>query len=105
MGKRKIYWLLGIIMLTAGIGAAYHFLVPDKTAQIVHGSARTAAVQGQKALIIYFTYSENIGDTSAMPADVVTSASLHGEKINPEGNMQVMVRELQKKRGQILILS
>lgn len=97
--KKRIWWLLVILMLAAGIGAAYHFWVPDTSGQIVKGAANQNSLQGKKALIVYFAYSENIGDTSAMDVDAIASASLHGEKINPEGDLQVMVKELQKKTG------
>ena len=54
---------------------------------------------GKKPLVIYFTYSENIGNTSDMSVDAVTSASLHEPTENKEGNMQVMVKEIQEKTG------
>lgn len=41
----------------------------------------------QKALVVYFTYAENIGDTSGMSQDAVTSASLHKSTQNTQGNI------------------
>ena len=62
-------------------------------------STALAEQTGKKPLVIYFTYSENIGNTSDMSVDAVTSASLHEPTENKEGNMQVMVKEIQEKTG------
>ncbi|MBQ7265721.1 MAG: hypothetical protein IJS61_06450 [Firmicutes bacterium] len=43
-----------------------------------------------KVLVAYFAYSENIGDTSAMNIDAITSASLNGDTKNKEGNFEVV---------------
>lgn len=59
---------------------------------------KTVQAQGKKPLVVYFTYSENI-DTTGMSADAITSASMHGVNKNKEGNMQVMVQEIQKRTG------
>jgi flavodoxin len=99
MNKKKAWLVAALLVLATGAGTAWHFLVPRRTADIVQGTASAATVQGKKSLIVYFTYSENMGDTSGMTADAITSASLHGEKVIAEGNMQVMVREIQKKTG------
>ena len=47
----------------------------------------------RKVLVVYFAYSENIGDTSGMDVDAVTSASLNKRTSNSDGNLQVMARE------------
>lgn len=54
---------------------------------------------GGNVLVAYFAYSENIGDTSGMDVDAVTSASLNRSTSNTEGNLQVMAQEIQEKRG------
>ncbi len=98
--RKKWYWLLaGLLILLLGAGGAWRYFHVDTKGTVARGSAEAAAVQGKKSLIVYFTYSENIGSTDGMNPDAVTSASLHGEYVNPEGNMQVMVRELQKRTG------
>lgn len=89
-------------LITLGVAGAIGFYVynmPDTEAQVVRSNVQAAVKQQSKSLIIYFTYSENIGDTSGMDVDAITSASLHGEKLVAEGNMQVMVKEIQKKTG------
>ena len=97
--RKKWYWLLaGLLILLLGAGGAWRYFHVDTKGTVARGSAEAAAVQGKKSLIVYFTYSENIGSTDGMDPDAVTSASLHGEYVNPEGNMQVMVRELQKRK-------
>ena len=69
-------------------------------------SQRDSAVKEQsssdgKKLILYYDYSENMGDTSGMDADAITSASLAGE--SPKGveknNLLVIVDEIKEKTG------
>ena len=43
-----------------------------------------------KALVAYFAYSENIGDSSDMEIDAVSSASLNRKTSNEVGNLQTM---------------
>lgn len=50
-------------------------------------------------LVAYFAYSENMGDTSGMSVDAITSASLNRDTANTEGNLQVMAQEISEKRG------
>ena len=99
MSKTKIGMALGVLLIAVGIGSYMAYAIPDTEAQVVKGSGTVAVQQGKKPLIVYFTYSENIGDTSGMDVDAITSASLHGEKIIKEGNMQVMVKEIQQRTG------
>lgn len=49
-------------------------------------------------LTAYFAYSENIGDTSGMSVDAITSASV-GPTDNTEGNLQVMAQIIQENTG------
>ena len=51
---------------------------------------------GKKALLAYFTYSENI-DTAGMSLDAITSASY--KTTNRQGNIQTMVQSVQAKRN------
>lgn len=44
-----------------------------------------------KTLVAYFAYAENIGDTSGMTVDAISSASV-GITENAEGNLQVMAQ-------------
>lgn len=50
------------------------------------------------ALVAYFTYSENMGDTSGMSVDAITSASV-GPTENTEGNLQVMAQVIRENMG------
>lgn len=50
------------------------------------------------SLVVYFAYAENIGDTSGMSVDAVTSASL-GPTSNTEGNLQVMAEVIQERKS------
>lgn len=52
---------------------------------------------GEKVLVAYFAYSENMGDTSGMEVDAITSASLNQDTNNTDGNLQVMAQVLQEK--------
>lgn len=49
-------------------------------------------------LVAYFAYSENMGDTSGMSVDAITSASV-GETNNTEGNLQVMAQIIEENTG------
>lgn len=60
---------------------------------------KAAKKSGKKALVAYFAYSENIGDTSRMSVDAVTSASLNEKTKNKQGNLQLMAGEIKKKKG------
>jgi flavodoxin len=48
---------------------------------------------GKSVLVAYFAYSENMGDTSGMDVDAITSASLNRHTDNEFGNLQVMAQE------------
>ncbi|MCM1270492.1 MAG: hypothetical protein NC247_07725 [Ruminococcus flavefaciens] len=52
-----------------------------------------------KVLVAYFSYSENIGDTSNMTADVIASASMARTSSNTEGNLQVMAHAIQEEKS------
>lgn len=60
---------------------------------------KAAKKSGKKALVAYFAYSENIGDTSKMSVDAVTSASLNEKTKNKQGNLQLMAAEIKEKKG------
>lgn len=47
----------------------------------------------KKVLVVYFAYSENMGDTSGMEVDAITSASLNQHTDNELGNLQIMAQE------------
>lgn len=49
-------------------------------------------------LVAYFAYSENMGDTSGMSVDAITSASV-GPTDNTEGNLQVMAQVIEENTG------
>ncbi|WKY42950.1 flavodoxin [Eubacteriaceae bacterium ES2] len=52
-------------------------------------------------LVLYYDYSENMGDTSGMDVDAITSASLAGESPTGVdiGNLLVIADEIQNKTG------
>lgn len=64
-------------------------------------SVTETASGNSKSLIVYFDYSENMGDTSDMDADAITSASLDGMTIDgvTENDLLVMRDEIQKQTG------
>ena len=97
MASMKKGIALGLLLIAAGIAGYTIYSMPDTKGEVVKGVASAALQQGKKPLIVYFTYSENIGDTSGMDVDAVTSASLHGDKVIREGNMQIMVKEIKER--------
>lgn len=52
-----------------------------------------------KTLVAYFAYSENMGDTSGMEVDAISSASLNRRTNNTEGNLQVMAQVIEEETG------
>ena len=57
------------------------------------------AEDGSSALVVYFDYSENMGDLSRMTVDAITSASLNAKTENTQGNLQVMAQAIQEATG------
>lgn len=68
----------------------------DEASSLAAGSAASG---NSKSLIVYFDYSENMGDTSNMSADAITSASLAGQKYDgiTKNDLLVMRDEIQKQ--------
>ena len=50
-------------------------------------------------LVVYFDYSENMGDLTGMTVDAITSASLNEVTENTRGNLQVMAETIQEIAG------
>lgn len=65
--------------------------VPDGGSADQQGNGNT--------LVAYFAYSENMGDTSGMEVDAITSASLNDSTNNTEGNLQVMAQIIEEETG------
>ena len=68
----------------------------------VDEQAQTTAPEdtsSKNVLVAYFAFSENIGDTSAMDVDAITSASLNRRTDNTEGNLQVMAQAAAEATG------
>lgn len=63
------------------------------------GNTQDNAGTESKALVAYFAYSENMGDTSSMSVDAIASASLNRDTKNTEGNLQVMAQAITEKTG------
>lgn len=61
--------------------------------------AEEAPTENTNVLVAYFTYSENMGDTSGMDVDAITSASLTPSTDMTQGNLQVMAQTIQEKKG------
>jgi len=59
----------------------------------------TFAQNARKPLVVYFAYSENMGNTSGMALDAVSSASLNAKTKNTDGNLQVMAKEIVRQTG------
>ena len=57
------------------------------------------AEDGSGTLVVYFDYSENMGDLSGMTVDAITSASLNAKTENTQGNLQVMAQTIQELTG------
>lgn len=57
------------------------------------------AEDGSGTLVLYFDYSENMGDLSGMTVDAITSASLNAKTENTQGNLQVMAQAIQEATG------
>ena len=55
--------------------------------------------QDSKILVAYFAYSENIGDTSELSVDAVSSASLNAHTDNENGNTQLMAEIIADELG------
>lgn len=72
-------------------------LSQENTNSLADSSAEET--QEGNTLVAYFAYSENMGDTSGMSVDAVTSASLNRNTANTEGNLQVMAQEISEKKG------
>lgn len=51
----------------------------------------------KNTLIVYFDFSENIGDTSGWDLDAITSASMAGEHVIERGNLLVMAQMLEER--------
>lgn len=52
--------------------------------------------QGERALVAYFTYGENIETTSLIGVDAIASASLHGESSHTIDNTSLMAEKIQQ---------
>lgn len=110
--KKILYMLLLCCLLTslAACAAAENInktsaqTTPAETEQpeaetATTGIAQSETMVGEKAMVAYFAYSENIGDTSGMSVDAITSASLRSSAGNASGNLQVMAQLIQEQTG------
>ena len=66
--------------------------IPDTSGSETEQTDKT----DQTALVAYFAYSENMGDTSGMDVDAISSASLNRDTDNTEGNLQVMAQIIEE---------
>ncbi len=90
---------LSVLALAAFISCGFYaaVLMGCASASVVKGDASSPIDMSKKALIVYFTYSENIGDTSKMSVDALTAASLHAPTENTIGNLKLMVNEIKDR--------
>ena len=70
---------------------------PPQSTDSESDASQSSATSG-KALVAYFAYSENIGDTSGMTVDAIASASV-GSTNNTEGNLQVMSQVIEEVKS------
>ena len=93
---RKVLAICFLCVMVAAIAGCS--LLADNGGTVAKGTAEAVPTE-KKPLVIYFAYSENMGDTSNMDVDAITSASLHEPTENKKGNMQVMVQEIRQRTG------
>lgn len=99
MERKKKYLAAGLALILMAGGTFFAVRSKPRAQGTVVQQSGVSVPKNQKALVVYFTYAENIGDTSGMSQDAVTSASLHKSTQNTQGNIQVMVSEIRKKTG------
>ncbi len=71
----------------------------EQTAERDSDTSEETVKSDSKVLVAYFAYSENMGDTTGMEADAVSSASLNRSTNNSEGNLQVMAEVIRAETG------
>lgn len=99
MERKKKYLAAGLALVLMAGGTFFAVRSKPRTQGTVVQQSAVSVPKKQRALVVYFAYAENIGDTSGMSQDAVTSASLHKSTQNTQGNIQVMVSEIRKKTG------
>lgn len=99
MERKKKFLAAGLALMIVAGGTFFAARNMTKAQGTMVQQSVASVPKTQKALVVYFTYAENIGDTSGMSQDAVTSASLHKSTQNTQGNIQVMVSEIRKKTG------
>ena len=84
--------ICGLLIAMSACGNQTYSEVPSPVASSPQESAWIDGVDDSdpsRALVAYFAYSENIGDTSDMTVDAIASASV-GSTDNTEGNLQII---------------
>ncbi len=71
----------------------------EESSEISDAQSSGAAQAAGKALVAYFAYSENMGDTSGIEVDAIASASINRHTDNTEGNLQVMAQVIAEETG------
>lgn len=105
--KRSVYMIIAAVFALAvfsGCGSTSNTSVAsvsDTAGTETADNIGAVNSDGSNVLIVYFDYSENIGDTSGMSADAITSASLDGESYDgiTTNDLLVMKDEIQKQTG------
>ena len=102
---RKVPVILTLCVLMAGVTACGNRNAVQQEKSTVSTAEKESSVPDTitgdsvgngKTLVAYFAYAENMGDTSNMSIDAITSASL-GTTDNTEGNLQLMAQVIQEK--------
>ena len=83
---------------TENVGSEDNAVADATIGSVETEKVETAGGEG-KSLVAYFTYSENIGDTSGMEPDAISSASINKKTNNTQDNLQVMAQEIKEKKG------
>ena len=89
--------ICGLLIAMSACGNQTYSEVPSPVASSPQESAWIDGVDDSdpsRALVAYFAYSENIGDTSDMTVDAIASASV-GSTDNTEGNLQIMAQVIE----------
>lgn len=111
--KKYMMTLLAVLLLTALAGCGNNKQAGQPSAPVSNetekaentgmdndnDSISSEQESSGNVLVAYFAYSENMGDTSGMDVDAITSASLNRPTDNTEGNLQIMAQVIEEKEG------
>lgn len=98
--KKMILTLLSCFLIASLSACGNTQTASDTTEQTTQEELKMEEVipteTGEKTLVAYFAYSENIGDTSDMSVEAISSASLNRQTDNESSNLQVMAQVIKE---------